>query len=180
MFKELYNVLLNGVSKHYHLFWLKVSIKPNKEPLRIISDEFQRREHYHGNIEDRNLCNNSQRLKVINHLMHNVLKWSDKCPKMVKMLQDFWSVSDHFGALCIKELNIVAELTILDYCRNLDYASELMLQATQLTFICSNSRVETLQKGVKYVQVNKKITKATSWRLLLFSLLTLNIFHTFF
>ena len=81
---------------------------------------------------------------------------------MVKMRQDFWSVSDHFGTLCIKELNIVAELTILDYCSNLDYASELMLQTTQLTFICSNSRVETLQKGVKYVQVNKKITKTTS------------------
>ena len=44
---------------------------------------------------------------------------------------------------------------------------------TQLTFTCSNSTVETLEKGVKYFDdVNDVV--------LVFSLLTLNIFHTFF
>ena len=37
-----------------------------------------------------------------NPLMHNVRKWSDTSKILQQMLEDFWSVSDHFGTLCIK------------------------------------------------------------------------------
>ena len=43
--------------------------------------------------------------KCFNHLMHNTLKWSDTLTKSCsKMLEDFESVSDHFGTLCIAGL----------------------------------------------------------------------------
>ena len=54
-------------------------------------------------------------------------------------------------------------------------------KTTQLTFTCSKSTVETLEKGVKYVQINTKNTRTTSFDIVLvFLLLTLNIFHSFF
>ena len=40
----------------------------------------------------------------INPLMYNVPKWSDTLKILQQMLQDFQSVSDHFGTLCIKRL----------------------------------------------------------------------------
>ena len=45
------------------------------------------------------------------------------------------------------------------------------IKITQQTFTCSNSTIETLEKSVKYVQINNKNTRTTS---------TLNIIHTFF
>ena len=48
---------------------------------------------------------------------------------------------------------------------------------TKLPFTCSKSRIETLEKDMKYVQsYQQKYKKAV----LLFLLLTLNIVHTFF
>ena len=51
--------------------------------------------------------------KELNPLMHNVPKWSDT----LKMLQDFESVSDHFGTLCIKGLT-VSKKKVEQYSRN--------------------------------------------------------------
>ena len=48
------------------------------------------------------------------------------------------------------------------------------LQISQLTFTCSKSTTETLEKGVKYVQSFDVIVAV-----LMFLLSTLNIFHTF-
>ena len=57
-------------------------------------------------------------------------------------------------------------------------------QLTQLTFTCSKSPIEALEKGVKYVQSYKKNTRTTSltsfWCFLVFLLFSSNIFHTFF
>ena len=44
--------------------------------------------------------------------MHNVPKWSDTLVRRISkvlqnLLQDFWSVSDHFGTLCIKGLKLI-------------------------------------------------------------------------
>ena len=55
----------------------------------------------------------------------------------------------------------------------LDDVSDLKIIA-QLALTSSKLTIETLEKGVKYVQVNNKNTRTTSL------LLTLNIFHTFF
>ena len=55
----------------------------------------------------------------------------------------------------------------------LDDVSDLKIIA-QLAITSSKLTIETLEKGVKYVQVNNKNTRTTSL------LLTLNIFHTFF
>ena len=49
----------------------------------------------------------------------------------------------------------------------------------QLTFTCSMSTIETLEKVLEYVEVNNKNTRAMSV-VLVFLLLTLNIFHSFF
>ena len=43
-----------------------------------------------------------------------------------QMLQNFTSVSNHYGALCIKGLIIVANLSIADACRGAGYASEIL------------------------------------------------------
>ena len=50
------------------------------------------------------------------------------------------------------------------------FQQELKLSASQLAFTCSKFRIETLEQGVKYV----------SDVVLIFLLLTLDIFHTFF
>ena len=48
-------------------------------------------------------------------LMHNVPKWLDTTLKILEqMLQDFESVSDHFGTLCIKGLRSLASQFISD------------------------------------------------------------------
>ena len=42
---------------------------------------------------------------LLNHLMHNIPKWSGTFQAFVKhLLQDFTSVSDHFETLCIMGL----------------------------------------------------------------------------
>ena len=42
---------------------------------------------------------------LLNHLMHNIQKWSGTFQAFVKhLLQDFTSVSDHFETLCIMGL----------------------------------------------------------------------------
>ena len=45
------------------------------------------------------------------------------------------------------------------------------VEVNQLTFPCSKLTVGTLEKGMKYVKVNSNVV---------FLLLTLNLFHTFF
>ena len=49
---------------------------------------------------------------------------------------------------------------------------------TRPAIMCSKLTTETLEQGVKYVQVNNKDTKTTPGVVLVFLLLTLNIFHT--
>ena len=51
---------------------------------------------------------------------------------------------------------------------------------TQLVFTCSKSTLETLEKGVRYVQCYQKKHQKDVIDVLVFLLLTLNIFHTFF
>ena len=55
------------------------------------------------------------------------------------------------------------------------------LQVTQLTFDCSNSTIETLEKGVKYVQsLQYKHQNDIIDVILVFLWLTLNILYIFF
>ena len=57
----------------------------------------------------------------------------------------------------------------------------ILIELTKLTFTCSKSTIETLEKGVKYVQKNTKKYQNDAIDVVLMSLLlTLNIFHTFF
>ena len=54
-------------------------------------------------------------------------------------------------------------------------------EVTELTFTCSNSTKETLEKGVKYVQISlQKHQNDVIDAFPLFLLLTLNIFLSFF
>ena len=39
--------------------------------------------------------------------MHNVPKWSDTLIILQHLPQDFYSVSDYFGTLCIKGLRLI-------------------------------------------------------------------------
>ena len=60
------------------------------------------------------------------------------------------------------------------------FHKQLFQKLQQLTFIFSQSAIETLEKGVKYVQVNDEKYQSVIDVVLVFFLLTLNIFHTFF
>ena len=60
------------------------------------------------------------------------------------------------------------------------FHKQLFQKLQQLTFIFSQSGIETLEKGVKYVQVNNEKYQSVIDIVLVFFLLTLNIFHTFF
>ena len=52
---------------------------------------------------------------------------------------------------------------------------------TQLTFTCAELTIETLEKGVKYVQSwQQKHQNEVNDIVLVFLFLTLNIFYTFF
>ena len=65
--------------------------------------------------------------------------------------------------------------------RDFDFTTSLYGETTQVVFSCSESAIEALEKGVKYVQINNKNTRKTSLTLFcFFLLLTLNTFHTFF
>ena len=55
------------------------------------------------------------------------------------------------------------------------------VMGTQQTFTCSKSTIEFLEQGMKYVQVNNRDIRTTSVTfVLVFLLLTLNLFHTLF
>ena len=54
------------------------------------------------------------------------------------------------------------------------------MKLTQVIFTCSNSTIETLEKGVKYVQSQKKHQNDAIDVVLVFLILPLNIFHTIF
>ena len=43
-------------------------------------------------------------ISPFNFLLHNIPKWSDTLKILQQMMQDFYSVSDHFATLCIKGL----------------------------------------------------------------------------
>ena len=60
------------------------------------------------------------------------------------------------------------------------FHKQLFQKLQQLTFIFSQSGIETLEKGVKYVQVNNEKYQSVIDIVLVFFLLTLNIFHIFF
>ena len=53
------------------------------------------------------------RLVSFNPLMHNVPKWSDTLKILQQMLQDLYSVSDHFGKLCIKVSRLLLLMRVL-------------------------------------------------------------------
>ena len=52
-------------------------------------------------------------------------------------------------------------------------------ETAQLTFTCSKSKIETLEKGVKYVQSLQQKYQNVIDAVLVFLLLTLNLFHIF-
>ena len=48
--------------------------------------------------------------------MHNVLKWSDTLKILQQVVQDFQSVSDHLGTLCIEGLRLqAAEIVYIQF-----------------------------------------------------------------
>ena len=73
---------------------------------------------------------------------------------------------------------LVFDNDIWTFCRKA--SNQVNVISTQLTFTSSISRIETLRKGVKYVQIEQqKCQNDVIGVVLVFLLLTWNIFHTF-
>ena len=66
-------------------------------------------------------------------------------------------------------------------CSRLTETQKFQRLHVQLTFTCSNSAIETLEKGVRYVQSKQqKHQNGATVVVLVFLFLTFNIFHVFF
>ena len=73
---------------------------------------------------------------------------------------------------------LVFDNDIWTFCRKA--SNQVNVISTQLTFTSSISRIETLRKGVKYIQIEQqKCQNDVIGVVLVFLLLTWNIFHTF-
>ena len=64
--------------------------------------------------------------EAINPLMHNFPNWLSTLKKLQRLLQNLYSVFDHFGTICFKGLRVFPEMHQSMYCFYLPLIDSLL------------------------------------------------------